>query len=405
MIDSILDALDAPRRSLWNLGQGIAEGDWRKALPGGLGVLGGALAATGIGLPAGIALGSLAGGLGQMGGEATGRENFKAPTADEVGAKLSDAMGVTDEGFGRDALKFAGGALTDPLTYAGGIGGARAGGRLGKSLEEAASLRGPRYATTMEDLQAMATQTPRDKLMQQATEWGNVNSSSAVNGGEARYLKNAIEDNPGMAKILGEIQPGSKVLGSGVEGVAFRTPAGDVIRIGQPEVGFKGRPVDESILQPTRAIHSAAAPSAEDGLMTMFGRMPREPARGVMVERMPFAKGVDSEALREHFPAMREGMKSRGLDFWDEAVRNAGFHNGKPVVIDPGAVDAVDYAGKFAPMVNAAHEPGPISSALLSLLRSDKAMQRALESGRSGVNYERPGRMIGGGIGAALGQH
>lgn len=117
--------LDAPRSALWNLGRSTidtlsGEGDWRDALPGLLGILGGgAAAATGIGIPAAILMGS-----GLAGASQAGLGN-KAMAPDEY---IEKNLGDTGANQG---LGFLLSALTDPLSAA-GIGMAGKTGSLGR---------------------------------------------------------------------------------------------------------------------------------------------------------------------------------------------------------------------------------------------------------------------------------
>jgi len=121
----LLEPLDYPRQALYNLGSGLAEGDLWKALPGLIGAgVAAPLIATGVGAPLGILAGSLAGGLAQ------GVAGKEAPTTGDLVEKL----GGDKESF---LQNLAVGAVTDPLTYAGGLGGLRAGTAASKAGESA----------------------------------------------------------------------------------------------------------------------------------------------------------------------------------------------------------------------------------------------------------------------------
>jgi hypothetical protein len=121
MLDDILSALDTPRQALWNVGSGLAEGDFEKALPGLLGAGAGlGLAATGVGLPLALLAGSA------FGGGAQGLFGSDAPTREEVGSKFNQAVGIDDDstlGMGTGILSST---MTDPLSYLPFAGAAKA---------------------------------------------------------------------------------------------------------------------------------------------------------------------------------------------------------------------------------------------------------------------------------------
>lgn len=115
----LLEPLDYPRRALANLGRGVgrlATGDVSadelfRLAPGVAGVLSSAL----LGLPAGALVGGALHGLGQM----AAPETFDAPTPGDI----VEGLGGDRESFLQSALAQV---ATDPLTYAGGMYGAKA---------------------------------------------------------------------------------------------------------------------------------------------------------------------------------------------------------------------------------------------------------------------------------------
>lgn len=128
----LLAPLDYPRQSLWNLPASLGKGDIMGALPGLLGGAAGlGLAATGAGLPLALLGGSLVGGLGQGIGRSTGSESFDAPTP----GHLVEALGMDPESLGGMATGFGLGIAGDPLTWAGGFGGRRAGQMAGEARD------------------------------------------------------------------------------------------------------------------------------------------------------------------------------------------------------------------------------------------------------------------------------
>jgi hypothetical protein len=118
----MLEFLDAPRSALWNLGRGVSDltsGDASAAdlAPGLAGLaLGGGLAASGVGIPLSILMGSLMGGFGQ---EMVGREAMRP------GEFLNKYAGVDENSTGGMLGSMALSLATDPLTFAGGGFGMR----------------------------------------------------------------------------------------------------------------------------------------------------------------------------------------------------------------------------------------------------------------------------------------
>lgn len=110
-LGQVLEPLDYPRQALWNLARSpikaMETGDVSHllgAIPGAAGAVAGGL----LGGPVGVLAGSLLGGALQGVGKASGREEFNAPTVEDV--------------TGTDAFlpNLAVGMIGDPLTYAGG---------------------------------------------------------------------------------------------------------------------------------------------------------------------------------------------------------------------------------------------------------------------------------------------
>lgn len=117
MLSELLAPLDYPRQALANLGRSAyrglsGEGSWEdvlSALPGALGVAGGAA----LGGPLGAILtGSLIGGAAQGLGRLSGHRAFEAPTTGELVGQLGGDPESTVHTMGL-------GLATDPLSYAG----------------------------------------------------------------------------------------------------------------------------------------------------------------------------------------------------------------------------------------------------------------------------------------------
>jgi hypothetical protein len=406
-LGSVLSPLDYPRQALWNAvraggnalsGQGTWD-DALRAVPGALGAgLAGGLMATGVGAPLGILAGSALGGLAQGVGKSADEEKFKAP-------EVSDLTGTED--FLPNLLV---GALTDPLTYAGGIGGAAKGAKVGRQvggrLEQAAEVLGPRYGTGA-DIWSGIMNHPSV---------GNLNSERS-----AQLLEHVqhFQQNP---SLLSEIAPGSQYLGHGVESVALQRPEGGVTLLTRPSERIDeiaqsyGMPrVDPTQVPPTR-------PLSEDVLQAVRSkpfpgdfpaRVEQVPGQYLVPKKMP-AGGDPQQFINElnlgHQDArnLGERLGTQGLDFFDAHMGNVGYDpSGRMRVIDPGAVGgSLGYtlsptdnqkavvsmlnegfspehiAEARVPIQRAADmtgaQPGPIQSALLRLLGTHRGVQRGL---------------------------
>lgn len=286
------------------------------------------------------------------------------------GTDLLRALGAGPEGVGGDLAGFGAELATDPLLYA----GAGLGRVLGKNAEAAAVARGPRYGTTAEDLKGMVLDGPL--------------------GGDvfARRRMDELLKQPNAARVLSEIPEGSSVLGAGAEGMAFKTPAGDTLRIGRvlPESG--GRPAAEGVLQNTRAVDIPGT------------------GRPYRAERAPLAERVGDDAYwRGEEGAAKLGelegtLGKQGLLFDDRHAGNVGLVGGRPTVIDPGALtnlgnDAVRTT------VPTAFEPSRPMNALLDALGGDRAVRSALDAGLAGPEFARRLTGYGGFLGADLGAY
>lgn len=117
-LESFLELLDQPRQAVWNLAEGVgkfASGDGSfedllGAIPGALGGLaGGALAATGFGIPGAILGGSLVGGTAQA---VPGAREAMRP------GELLARMGMEEDSLPGIIGSLGLGIATDPLTWA-----------------------------------------------------------------------------------------------------------------------------------------------------------------------------------------------------------------------------------------------------------------------------------------------
>lgn len=339
------------------------------------------------------ALGYVGDALGKPGRAVRG---LLAGRADEAAAAIpfSDALGLTDPGravSGRDlldhyglstgnsladsALGFGADVVTDPTTYLGGFLGRMAGKAAGRGLEAAAAARGPGYATTLADLMPAARAADDGGLAVRRLDWIGKHAPGA----------------------FGEVPEGSSLLGAGAEGVTFRTPAGDVVRLGREMADAPGRPVSANVLQSTRALdYGTGIPGAV-----------------VRAERVPLAETVGDASYwlrgsgrpgQTRLGALAHDAAAEGLNFADRTPANAGLVNGQSLVIDPGAVRATEqFAGGFQP-VGTASQPSALTRAMLDLLGGQRATRRALDAGLTAPGYERgfgaAGALAGGGLGA-----
>jgi hypothetical protein len=186
---------DYPRRAAWNVPVKLAEGDVLGAAPGLLGLgVGGALAARGKGPLAAVLGGTLASGVAQGVGEAVAPEEFEAPS----GRDLARALGTDPDSPAGRAMALGAEAALDPLPYAGGLLGARAGARYGRHFGELAAARGPRWPGGPEKLESWLAQ-----------------------GGPAEERARALLAHPEAGRILSEIPPGSEYLGRGEQATAM----------------------------------------------------------------------------------------------------------------------------------------------------------------------------------------
>ncbi|NJL70222.1 MAG: hypothetical protein HC888_00815 [Candidatus Competibacteraceae bacterium] len=399
MIDEILSMLDNPRQAITNAARSAfgAEGtDLLSAAPGLLGALGAVgLGATGFGLPLALLGGSLLGGTAQGIGRSTGMEQFNAPTSEEVAKNL----------FGSDEFipSLLAGALTDPLTYIGGIGGARAGAqagaKIGSGLEKQALMRGPMYQGGAEDFYRAIDKA--DLKLNPAIEFGRGTHQFRRNYGN-------LSDET-LNRILGEIPPQSEFLGSGAYGVAMKTPTGDVLRVAPVEqfekmsgVGI-GRPNVDSVLGTTRSI-DFVDPVVPSGAIRVE-RMPmaemKDQAYWVNRKKVPDPTSSYGARLESEKEALMRRAESQGLNPWDNHSGNMGIVGGQSKYIDPGSYQ---WSPKHIPYQESLvyKKPGAAQEMIHKILGSKQRVRNNLETGQS-VGIEDLIRKMGGGLGGAGG--
>lgn len=288
---------------------------------------------------------------------------------------FSDAMGMTDPGqrtSGRDLLQHYGlqeqgddsmlggmagmgvEAATDPMSY---LGAALANKGV-QGMRSMAMARGPRYAGGLEKLAATGVE-------------------QAGEGGRALA---ALKQSPELERLLQEMPEGSKFLG-GNNALAFGTPQGDVLRLGQEP----SRLQIPEMLQPTRNMKVG----------------------DWRAERVPMAQQVgDRQLFAEQYRPMADSLRGQGLHPADLQPGNLGMYQGQPTLIDPGAAvphpAALARGQEFARAPEMmAQQPGRMGNALLDALGYDQWVQQHLAgAGAGGV----PGMSSGAGaLGARLG--
>jgi hypothetical protein len=300
---------------------------------------------------------------------------------------FSDSMGLTDRAnrvsgsdllrnMGIDAGDGIGGTLagigvelaTDPLTW----GGAGLGAALGRRAGTAAVARGPRYETTADDLMRQVDGAFPNQWEREAAE---------------RHISYLNEAAPGVFR---EVSPTSRPLGVGAEGLALiDDTTGGVTRIGLEQAGKPGRPIADTMLQPTRTADYR-------GNGNIVGR----------AERLPFAEAVGSGTYwnsaarpggQDRLTQLFDDAMKEGIDFMDIGAKNAGRVGGRDVIIDPGAALLDNFRGAYNPAV-AHRDPGALMGRLLDMLGSDDAI-------RAGLTPAYTGRLasFGGAGGASLG--
>lgn len=414
-LGSLLEPLDYARQAAWNIPDKLREGDILGALPGLAGVgLGAGLAATGFGLPvaamAGTALGALGQGAGKLydaylqptteGDPATA--HFQARTPGELLKAMTDIDPDTMEG---SLMGMGLGMATDPLTYTGGAFGGAIGRAIGRSfapaLENAARLRGPGYTGGVE------------KILGGPELWAQSAERASL---RAPRMMEEIAGSPYASRVLGEIPQGSTPLGAGMEGVAFRTPDGNVIRIaggGQSwdtiaGRGFNGEPttgtmfplgtdgLDGSVKFPhidpmAASTMPAPAPRTDSPLML-------QPARDLAigpyrVEHLPMAGTIPTakieqgltmtpieeamyDQIRQGKPTLDRSVLAGGGKLVDAHMGNIGVGpQGNVFYTDPGAITGV---GSTAERLPGAPPTGRMTNWLLDALGANRGVQEEI---------------------------
>jgi hypothetical protein len=139
------------------------------------------------------------------------------------------------------------------------------------------------------------------------------NAQGGANPRREKHVQRILQS-PHAKEILGKIPAGSKFLGSGREAMAFRTPQGDVVRVGD----VVERPEIPEVLQPMES--------------TRYG--------DVVVERLPFATDVDDigDESRDAEDDLKAKIAARGYTHADFGPGTIGKVNGEWKILDPGGM-------------------------------------------------------------------
>lgn len=293
------------------------------------------------------------------------------PSRSTSGRDLLNALGLdVGSGLGGDVAGFATEVATDPLTWI----GAGLGSKLGGAAEKAAVARGPQFSTTASDLTRMM---------------GGLPPANYITEAGTQLPAHRLLNSPGAERVLSELNPGSRFLGAGVEGMAFKTPEGTVTRIGEVMPGAPGRPIAPNVAQPTSTIDMA------DNLFRVEKGLPyadRVDDMRYWTTRDPANEMVDRAGQLD--AALRQSRLTRQ----DRHLGNVGVVGDMPMVIDPGGVKALPgFSGGFQPVTQAS-DPGMMMNALLDALGSNQTLQAGL-----GPRYRALLGVAGGGSGANAG--
>lgn len=318
------------------------------------------------------------------------------------GKDLLSALGLDlGDGIGADAAGFGAEVATDPLTFL----GAGAGVRLGRAAERAAVAAGPRYGTTADDLSRML--------------------SGSLTGD---IVESKILNSPNPQRLLSEINPNSKLIGNGVEALAFREPNGTVTRLGEAPIGWEntGRPVVPQVSQPTSTMNLPGGFRVERGMPFADNvgdasywskrNYPESAIERFMDESKVIGTWENevgslpdgttlADMLRTRSEDLDVALRRHGLQRRDRHFGNVGTENGFPVVIDPGDLtptmglnlNSLRGTMDFAPVAQSA-EPGAAMNALLNALGSGETIQAGLDP-----RYRALLGIAGGGGGAIAG--
>lgn len=327
-VGKVLSPLDYPRQALSNLadkGGKILSGDgsWDDALgmiPGVLGAgLAGGLMATGVGAPLGILAGSALGGLAQGVGQGINEKKFRARSTDEI----AQGMGIDTEEFGGKVASFGLGMATDPLTYAGGLGGL-----LPKGWKGAKAIKGNPLAPATQAETRLAAPVARVEVPEiQAARPiegsplapAQMPTKAANEGPWFSRLEKAVENMPGnqwkSQGLLNQIRKAGGALGVGNEEIELRkladlVAANPTVTREQLVKHLKDNPVGLTETVQRQAGKLTAAEEAE--LRTLTTTVPRTPQQRhryedlvrraqAMDEEAPFSQYVADPASAQNY--------------------------------------------------------------------------------------------------------
>lgn len=241
---------------------------------------------------------------------------------------------------------------------------------------------------------------------------GVTNIGEGGEGARAMLNSYAAQSNPGdLRRLLSEIPPNSKIIGSGNEAVAFRAPSGEVIRVGQGAYGNPGRPIAEGVLPANSTLDVGTV-----------GRVERTPFAG-NVDDAAYWRKRDPNTMLTKMDELDSTLAKSNLELNDRILGNVGTHGGRPVAIDPGSVRPMAdglassgatpaqlaaaerdlaFGGSYAP-VTESRDPSRLMNLLLDSVGSNDAVRRAYASGLSGPRLDRKITGFGAAAGADAG--
>jgi hypothetical protein len=220
------------------------------------------------------------------------------PGSQVGGRELNRMYGLAgqEDSWGNFLGGMATDVLTDPLTYAGGWLGGKAGSALYNRL-------GPRYGADAAKLSGLS-----------------VPAADASSGGAG--LIGDVLGSKASRSVLNEIPGGSSYLGAGAESLNLATPEGDVLKIlrHNPRAAT-GIPEVDGVINPTRRV--------------VHGDWE--------VNRVPRATQVGDESVyRQAAGPLKDRLNAQGIDVFDLKPEDVGLVGGKPTILDMGSIDPLN---------------------------------------------------------------
>jgi hypothetical protein len=138
--------------------------------------------------------------------------------------------------------------------------------------------------------------------------------------------------------VMSRIPVGSEFLGSGIAGVALKTPQNEVIRLQSRRAADRALQKMFGLVPDVVSTHR---PSIEGVLQPLASGLIGKGRKSVFMERLPLVQSVSQLSSRERHDVrsyLHQKMMDQGYRFTDHHDGNIGLLNGAPVILDPGAV-------------------------------------------------------------------